>query len=61
MSLDLLELADELAEIARTTTDAATGERLMQVVERLLSDSGLPSDDSSGGGMPPGRLHSELV
>jgi len=61
MSIDLLELAEELAEIARKTTDEIAGERLMKLVERLLTESGLPSDDNSGGGMPPGRRLSEPV
>jgi hypothetical protein len=53
----LVELAEELAEIAMTTTDAATGVRIMKVVERLLAEAGLPSDDDSGGEIPPtGRL-----
>jgi hypothetical protein len=61
MRIDLLELADELAEIARRTTDEITGERLMKVVERLLTENGLPSDDNGGGELPPGRLLSEPV
>ncbi len=50
--LDLLKLADELAEIARTTTDAITGDKLMRLVDRLLTDSGLPGDEAGGGGAP---------
>ena len=49
---DLVELADELAEIARTTRDPATGQRLMSVVKRLLELAGLPPEDE-GGGEPP--------
>lgn len=52
-SPDPVELADELAEIARTTRDPLTGQRLMSVVRRLLGQAGLPSDEA-GGGEPPG-------
>ena len=55
-TFDCAELAEELAEIARTTTDAQTGERLMKVVERLLAEAGLP-----GGGDSPSRWLSEPV
>jgi hypothetical protein len=40
--IDVLELAHEIAEIARRTRDADTGRRLMDLVERLLRASGLP-------------------
>lgn len=39
---DIVELARELAEIARTTTDQETGRRLVELVERLLGEAGLP-------------------
>jgi len=39
---NVAELADELAEIARTARDAATGDRLLRVVDRLLREAGLP-------------------
>jgi hypothetical protein len=58
---NVVELAEELAEIAMTTTDAATGVRLMKVVERLLAEAGLPPHDDAGRGMPPSRRLSEPV
>jgi hypothetical protein len=42
---DLLSLADAIAEIARTTTDAATGRRLMALLTSILEAAGLPSDE----------------
>jgi hypothetical protein len=53
-NIDLSDLADELAEIARTTTDAQTGVRLMEVVERLLAEAGLLRGDEGGGDPPSG-------
>lgn len=50
--LDPVELADELASIARSTQDPVTGARLLQVVRRLLTQAGLPADDLGGGGLP---------
>jgi hypothetical protein len=50
-NIDLSDLADELAEIARTTTDAQAGARLMEVVERLLEEAGFRGGE--GGGEPP--------
>jgi hypothetical protein len=51
---DILELADELAEIARTTSDAGTGMRLMKIVSRLFVEAGLPRPGHEpGGGDPP--------
>lgn len=52
--IDLVKLADELAEIARTTRDAQTGERIMLVVERLLVSVGLSEDGQGGGELPSG-------
>jgi hypothetical protein len=43
-NIDLTDLADELAEIARTTTDVKTGLLLMKVVERLWARAGLFDD-----------------
>jgi hypothetical protein len=51
-NIDLSDLADELAEIARTTTDAQAGARLMEVVERLLVEAGLLRGDEGGGELP---------
>jgi len=50
--IDPLELAEELAEIARATRDPRTGQRLMSVVTRLLERAGLPPA-AQGGGEPP--------
>jgi len=41
--IDIVELARELAEIARTTTDQKTGRLLMELIERLLQEAGLPA------------------
>jgi hypothetical protein len=54
--IDLSDLADELAEIARTTTDVQTGVRLMKVVERLLEEAGLLRGNEGGGPSPCGEL-----
>jgi hypothetical protein len=59
-NIDLSDLADELAEIARTTTDAQTGVRLMEVVERLLAEAGLLRG-GEGGGEPPSDWQSYPV
>jgi hypothetical protein len=46
---DIVDLASEIAEIARSTTDAGTGLRLMQLVHRLLTKAGLdPESDRDG-------------
>jgi len=42
--IDALELARELAEIARTTTDRRTGELLIELIYRLLESAELPLD-----------------
>lgn len=42
---DIVELARELAEIARMTTDQETGQLLVGLVERLLREAGLPPDN----------------
>ena len=53
-TIDLVELAGEMAEIARTTTDADAAVKLLRLVERLLTEVGLPdSDADEGGGEPP--------
>lgn len=54
---DLLTLASQLAEIARDTTDAPTGDKLMELVDSLLTASGL----SQHGGKTPGGWRSEPV
>ena len=38
--MDPVELARELGEIARTTTDPETGRRLAELVKRLLAAAG---------------------
>jgi hypothetical protein len=58
---DIVGLAEELAEIARTTRDAVTGARLMHVVDRLLEEAGLPPPDDAGGGETPTGWLSEPV
>ena len=50
--MDPLRLADELADIARTTRDPVTAQRLMSLVARLMEQAGLPPDEA-GGGEPP--------
>ena len=59
-AIDPLALADELAEIARTTRDPLTGQRLMSLVRRLMEQAGLPPDEA-GGGEPPSSWLSEPV
>ena len=46
---DIVELASEIAEIARTTTDADAGRRLMRLVHRLLTEAGLDPASEQGG------------
>lgn len=40
--IDIVELAREIAKIASKTDDAETGRLLMELVERLLKEAGLP-------------------
>ena len=47
---DIVDLADEIAEIARDTSDRATGRLLMNLVHRLWTEAGLDHDQHSGGG-----------
>lgn len=51
---DPVDLADELAEIARATRDPATATRLLDLTQRLLAGAGLEEDDDGGGEMPNG-------
>jgi hypothetical protein len=44
--VDLERLAREVAEIASTTNDPDTAQRLMELVERLLREAGLRPRDS---------------
>ena len=48
-NIDLTDLANELVEIAQTTTDDKTGLRLIKVVVRLLARAVLYDDDRAGG------------
>ena len=46
---DIVDLASEIADIARSTTDPETGMRLMRLVHRLLTEAGLdPESDLDG-------------
>ena len=53
---DLVDLASEIADIARSTTDPETGLRLMRLVHRLLTEAGLDPEpeqhDASAGILP---------
>ena len=55
--IDRVELASEIADIARTTTDPETARRLLQLADRLLSEAGLPGAGHGGGDLPPGPVH----
>ncbi|HEY7581085.1 MAG TPA: hypothetical protein VH855_26115 [Acetobacteraceae bacterium] len=57
----ITDLADEMAEIARATTDPETARRLMQLVVRLLEQAGLPPEDDEGGGESPSCWISDLA
>jgi hypothetical protein len=56
---DLVDLADELADIAGKTTDGRTGEFLMDLVHRLWTEAGLEPD--AGGGEAPGQVLMEAA
>ena len=45
MHFDPIAIADALAEIASRTREPETAQRLMQLVDRLLTGAGLPSED----------------
>ncbi len=53
---DFVELARELASLASTTSDPVTARRLMDIVERLLGEAGLPPCEHGGGDTPTGWL-----
>ena len=56
---DIVDLANEIADIARGTTDPETGLRLMRLVHRLLTQAGLdpePDQDLSSAGVLSLRL-----
>ena len=44
IKIDIVELAHEIAEIARTTTDPETGRLLIELVKELLREAGMPPD-----------------
>jgi len=48
MDFDPIAVADALAEIASTTNDAVTARQLLKLVDRLLTEAGLPPDGPSG-------------
>jgi hypothetical protein len=50
--IDVWDLARQISDIARTTTDADTGVRLMNLVEQLLREAGLPEGGGGGGDVP---------
>lgn len=43
-TIDVVELAHELAKIASETSDPEIGRQVMEVVERILRAAGLPPD-----------------
>jgi hypothetical protein len=45
---DILDLASEIAEIARMTTDPDTGRCLMRLVHRMLTEAGLEPGSDQG-------------
>jgi len=49
-SVDLMEVARELGEIAAASSDPETGRRLVNLVNRLLTAAGLPPDEEASGG-----------
>ena len=42
--IDLLELAQVLAEIASKTAEPQTAEQLVALIDQLLTDAGLPDE-----------------
>jgi hypothetical protein len=58
---EIVDLADELAEIARETPDGQTGRLLMELVHRLWMGAGLDADEEYGGGELPGEPLMEPV
>jgi hypothetical protein len=52
--IDIVELAYEIAEVARTTSDPEAGLWLTELAKRLLEAAGLATThDEEGGGEPP--------
>ena len=52
-NIDIVDLAREIAEIARATRDTDTGEALIGLVRKLLEAADLPPDVFGGGDAPP--------
>lgn len=48
MYFDPIAIADALAEIASTTKDAETARQLLELVDRLLTEAGLPPEGPNG-------------
>ena len=44
MNLDPVEIADTLAEIASTTEDPKAAQQLLVLVDRLVTQAGLPPE-----------------
>ena len=59
-SIDPVDLANEIAEIASTTNDSEIGRRLVELVKRLLEAAGLPDNDKGGGDGLPSPWFSDL-
>jgi hypothetical protein len=59
--IEITDLADELAEIAKKTRDPETGRLLMELVHRLWTDVGLDAEEGQGGGELPGEPLMEPV
>lgn len=59
LRIDLIELASEIAEIARSSQEPSTAGKLWHLANRLLAEAGLPDDekDASGGLSPLGWLN----
>ena len=60
-TFNIVKLADELAEIARTARDDATGNRLLRVVDRLLVEAGLPAVTDAARITRPSRSRSKAT
>jgi hypothetical protein len=45
-TIDIMELARQIAKIASSTTDPETGHQLMEILEMLMRSAGLPLGSS---------------
>jgi hypothetical protein len=59
-SSDIVDLASEIADIARSTTDPETGSRLMRLVRQLLTEAGLDIQPDRDGANAEQRGDSRL-